>query len=70
VVVATHSREWQVGQVVDVTLIIKNAAKVKEKDLVNLILNGSIIEDYPDTKPCPSALMSREVAAWNYRVCD
>ena len=28
------------------------------EDLVNLILKGSIIEDYPDTKPCPSALIS------------
>ena len=27
-------------------------------DLVNLILDRSIIEDYPESKPCPSALIS------------
>jgi len=27
-------------------------------DLVNLILYGSIIGDYPDSKPCPSALIT------------
>ncbi|WP_394356784.1 DUF4258 domain-containing protein [Candidatus Methanocrinis alkalitolerans] len=30
-------------------------------DLVNLILDGSIIEDYPDSKPCPSALITGAV---------
>jgi hypothetical protein len=31
---------------------------ISTEDLVNLILDGSIIEDYPDSKPCPSALIA------------
>ena len=31
---------------------------ISTDDLVNLILNGSIIEDYPSSKPCPSALIT------------
>jgi hypothetical protein len=31
---------------------------ISTDDLVNLILDGSIIEDYPDSKPCPSALIT------------
>lgn len=32
VVVATHSKEWQVGQVVDVTLIMNNAGKSQREE--------------------------------------
>ena len=32
--------------------------RIFTEDLVSLILDGSIIEDYPDSKPCPSALIS------------
>lgn len=31
---------------------------ISTDDLVKLILNGSIIEDYPDSKPCHSALIA------------
>ena len=31
---------------------------ISTDDLVNLILHGSIIEDYPNSKPCHSALIS------------
>ncbi|VVB69173.1 Uncharacterised protein [uncultured archaeon] len=31
---------------------------ISTDDLVNLILDGSIIEDYPNSKPCPSALIT------------
>jgi hypothetical protein len=31
---------------------------ISTEHLVNLILHGGIIEDYPDSKPCPSALIS------------
>lgn len=34
-------------------------------DLVNLILDGSIIEDYPESKPCPSALINGTVG-WRH----
>lgn len=31
---------------------------ISTEELVNLILNGRIIEEYPDSKPCPSALIA------------
>ena len=31
---------------------------ISTEDLVNLILDGSIIEGYPDSRPCPSALIA------------
>jgi hypothetical protein len=31
---------------------------ISTEDLVNLILDGSIIENYPDSRPCPSALIA------------
>lgn len=31
---------------------------ISTDDLVNLILDGTIIEEYPDSKPCPSALVA------------
>jgi len=34
-------------------------------DLVNLILDGSIIEDYSDSKPCPSALITG-IVGWRH----
>ena len=30
---------------------------VTAKDLISLIANGEIIEEYPNRKPCPAALM-------------
>jgi hypothetical protein len=30
---------------------------VTTKDLISLIANGEIIEDYPNRQPCPAALM-------------
>lgn len=30
---------------------------VTMKDLISLIANGEIIEDYPNRQPCPAALM-------------
>ena len=38
---------------------------ISTEDLVNLILDGSIIEDYPDSRPCPSALIAGR-AGWRY----
>jgi hypothetical protein len=38
---------------------------ISTDDLVNLILNGCIIEDYPDSQPCPSALITG-IAGWRY----
>ncbi len=31
---------------------------VSKADLIRLIMNGDIIEEYPDRTPCPSALMA------------
>jgi len=31
---------------------------ISTDDIVDLILNGRIIEDYPGSKPCPSALVA------------
>lgn len=31
-------------------------------DLINLIIDGEIIEDYPDDEPCPSVLMMNYVS--------
>jgi hypothetical protein len=36
---------------------------ISTEDLVNLILDGRVIEDYPDSKPCPSALIAG-IARW------
>ena len=36
---------------------------ISTEDLVNLILDGRVIEDYPDSKPCPSALIAG-IAGW------
>jgi hypothetical protein len=30
---------------------------VSKADVITLIMNGDIIEEYPDSSPCPSALM-------------
>jgi len=38
---------------------------ISTEDLANLIMNGDIIEAYPDSKPCPSALISGFVAGCN-----
>lgn len=39
--------------------------EISTDDLVNLILDGCIIEDYPDSKPCPSALIAG-IAGWRH----
>lgn len=31
---------------------------ISTDELINLILKGRIIEEYPDSKPCPSALIA------------
>lgn len=38
---------------------------ISTDDLVNLILDGCIIEDYPDSEPCPSALIAG-IAGWRH----
>jgi hypothetical protein len=35
---------------------------VSSADLITLIMNGDIIEEYPDSEPCPSALILGTVA--------
>ena len=30
---------------------------ISNRDLVDLIINGEIIEEYPDKEPCPAVLM-------------
>lgn len=31
--------------------------RISNRDLVDLIMNGEIIEEYPDKEPCPAVLM-------------
>jgi len=31
--------------------------RISNRDLVDLIINGEIIEEYPDKEPCPAVLM-------------
>ncbi len=38
-------------------LIRMSDRDVTTKDLISLIANGEIIEDYPNRQPCPAALM-------------
>ena len=38
---------------------------ISTDDLANVILDVSIIEDYPDSRPCPSALIAGR-AGWRY----
>ena len=38
---------------------------ISTEDLVNLITDGEIIEEYPDSEPCPSVLVTGFVAGYH-----
>ncbi len=45
-----------------------NERRVRMEDVEDLIMNGMIIEEYPDSKPCPAALILGPVAGCSCHV--
>lgn len=58
-----ESYEWRKH-----TLIRLDERNILQENILEVVLNGEVIEDYPDTKPFPSCLMLGLVSGKPYHV--